>query len=589
MIDTLRSLRIRFFLFNAAMLSPAALVAQSLGGVAVPCKGQIISRIEVSTRPPFEIRGSRFQRRLTRQLTELHATTNPEVIDRFLALRPGMACSELRRVESERILRAQPYLADATITAMLDDAGGVFLSVVTQDEISIVLGGGGSGSNPFVKLIRLGEQNFMGEAISVVGQWRYSEHFRDNFNAQITDYQFLGRPYQLSLQGARNELGGVWGVELSHPFLSDLQKVSWRTTAGSREEYRYFRGPDLGPARELPDRSFPAVGLQRSYGDVGGVVRLGPPGGQLVLLGGSASYEDEMPNSFPTMVGLGTTQRDTIGLLVDRYARHKSVRLNALAGFRHVSYIQATGFESLDGRQDMRKGVELATLLGRGYEALGSQDADLFASANLYVGTGTPLAFAAFEGTLEGRREYESNRWDGILGSSRFATYIKPAVRHTILTSFEWGGGWRQRIPFQLLLADRTGGPRGYARSSLGGGQRFVLRFEDRIFLGRLKSLASVGVAPFTDLAKVYAGDSPFGVTSGINASVGISILASVPPKSQRMWKLDVAFPLNRSHGAQFKVSLLNRDFTSVFWREPADVRHNRERSVPTSIFNWPN
>jgi len=543
----------------------------------------------VSTKPPFDIKGSKLQRRLAHQLTALHATTNPDVIDRFLALRPGMACNELRRLESERILRGQPYLADATITPMLDDAGGVFLSVVTQDEISLVVGGGGSGSNPYVKYLTLGEQNFMGEAVSVVGQWRYSEHFRDNYTARITDYQFLGRPYQLTVAGARNELGGDWGFELSHPFLSDLQRISWRTTAGSREEYRYFRAPDLGPDVALPDRSFPAVGLQRSYADMGGVFRLGPPGGQLVLLGGSASYEDEMPNAFPTTVGMGTTQRDTIGLLVHRYARHKSVRLNALAGFRHVSYIQATGFESLDGRQDIRKGFELATLLGRGYEALGSADADLFASANLYAGTGTPQAFAAFEGTVEGRREYESHRWDGILGSSRFATYIKPAPRQTILTSLEWSGGWRQRIPFQLLLADRTGGPRGYARSTLGGGQRFVLRLEDRFFLGRVKSLASIGVAPFTDLAKVYAGDSPFGVTSGINASVGVSILASVPPKSQRMWKLDLAFPLNRSHGAVFKVSLINRDFTSVFWREPADVRRNRERSVPTSIFNWPN
>lgn len=554
----------------------------------MPCKGQIISRIEVSAKPPFETKGSKLQRRLTHQLTAIHATTNPQVVLRFLALQPGMACSELRRLESERILRAQPYLADATITPMVDDAGGVYLSVITRDEISLVIDGGGSGSNPYLKLIRLGEQNFMGEAISVVGQWRYSRHFRDNYNAQITDYQFLGRPYTLSLSGSRDELGGDWGFELRHPFLSDFQRIAWRTTAGSREEYRYFRAPDLGPQEALPDRGFPAVGLQRSFGDMGGVFRLGPPGGQLVLLGGSASYEDEMPSAFPTTVGLGTTQRDTIGLLVNRYARHKSVRLNALAGFRHVTYIQATGFESLDGKQDMRKGFELATLLGRGYEALGSADADLFASANLYMGAGSPLAFAAFEGTVEGRREYESHRWDGILGSSRFATYFKPVKRHTLLTSFEWSGGWRQRIPFQLLLGDRAGGPRGYARSTLGGGQRFVLRLEDRIFLGHVKSLASVGIAPFTDLAKVYAGDSPFGVTSGINASVGLSILASVPQKSQRMWKLDIAFPLNRSHGAQFRVSLLNRDFTSVFWKEPSDVRRNRERSVPTSIFNWP-
>ncbi len=519
------------------------------------------------------------QRRLFRELTSIHSTTNPEVITRFLALRPGMACNELRRLESERILRGQPYLADATVTPMLDDAGEVYLSVVTKDETSLVIGGGGSSSNPYVRSFRLGEGNLMGEAVSVVGQWRYSQHFRDNYAAHITDYQFLGRPYQLDIGGARNELGGDWSFELSHPWLSDLQRVSWRTTAGSREEYRYFRRLDQGP---------PAVNLQRSWADVGGVTRLGHPGGQLVLLGGSASYEDEMPQNFATTIGPGTTQRDTISALINLYGRHKSVRLNALAGVRDVSYIQATGFESLDGRQDMRRGFELASLIGRGFEAIGSQDDDLFASADLYMGAGNPKSFAAFEGTIEGRRANETQRWDGILGSSRFATYLKAASRQTFLTSFEWSGGWHQRIPFQLLLADRVGGLRGYEKSTIGGGQRFVLRLEDRVFLGRVKSFASMGIAPFTDLGKVYAGDSPFGVTSPIEASVGVSLLASVPPNSQRMWRLDLAFPLKREHGARFKISLIGRDFTSVFWREPSDVRRNRERSVPTSIFNWP-
>lgn len=581
---------------NVVVLSPAMLRAQSLEGIAVPCKGQIISRVDVSTRPPFEIKGSKVQRRITRQLTALHATTNPDVIRRFLALREGMECDELRRLESERILRAQPYLADASVTPVLDSAGSVHLNVVTTDEISLVVGGGGSGGNPYVRSVRLGEENLMGEAVSVIGQWRYSEHFRDNFAGQITDYQFLGRPYQLSLEGQRNELGGDWAVELSHPFLSDLQKNSWRSTAGSREEYRYFRRqPQAIPSimfspgeRPAPQFGRPAVLLQRTYGDVGEVFRVGPPGGTLGLVGGSISYEDEMPERFPTLVGPGTTRRDTTAELVNRYRRHTSTRLNALAGIRDVRYIRVTGFDALDGRQDVRKGVEIATLLGRGYEVLGSQVNDLFASANVYAGTGGQRAFVAFQGNLEGRRDNETKAWDGILGSGRLATYSKPSARQTFVTSLEWSGGWRQRIPFQLFLGDRTGGPRGYEKSVLGGGQRLVLRVEDRYYAGRLKNLAALGIAPFADFGKIYAGDAPFGVTSGINTSVGISLLASVPPKSQRMWRLDIAYPLNREHGARVKFSLISRNFTSVFWREPGDVRRNRERSVPTSIFNWP-
>ncbi|HEX2724172.1 MAG TPA: hypothetical protein VHM24_14735 [Gemmatimonadaceae bacterium] len=576
----MRSLGFRFLWFAApgAIALPAALQSQSLGAGGVPCKGQIISRIEISARPPFEVKGSGLNRRIARQLTELHATTNPEVISRFLALKPGMACSELRRLESERILRAQPYLADATVTAFADEAGGVYLSVVTVDEISIVLGGGGSGAVPYLRKFRLGEENLMGEAMSVVGTWSYSEDFRDNFSARLMDYQFVGRPYQLMLEGARNELGGNWGIELSHPFLTDLQRVSWRTTAGAREDYRYFR-------RDA--NVHPAIMLQRSYADIGGVARVGPPG-KLALLGASISYEDEMPQPFPTFVLNGVTARDTTQELFNRYVRHRVTRINALAGLRDVRYMRVTGFESLDGTQDVRKGFEAAGVLGRGMQLFGGLDQDLFASANIYAGGGTPVAFAAAEATIEGRRDQDSERWDGILVSGRFATYVKPATRHTVLTSFEWSEGQRQRIPFQLTLADKDGGPRGYQSSWLGGGRRVVLRLEDRVFVGHVKQLASVGLAPFADLAKLSAGDVPFGVTTGINASVGLSLLASVPPRSQRMWRLDLAFPLERSSGARVRLRLMNRDFSSIFWKEPKDVQRNRERSIPTSVFNWP-
>jgi hypothetical protein len=288
------------------------------------------------------------------------------------------------------------------------------------------------------------------------------------------------------------------------------------------------------------------------------------------------------------MIGPGTTERDTTGALTHRYFRHRVNRINALAGFRDVKYMRVTGFESLDGNQDVRRGFELAGVLGRGMRLFGGLDQDLFASGNAYLGFGRPNAFAAGEITMEGRRDQDNGAWDGLLASSRVATYLKPAPRHTFVTSFEWSAGWNQRIPFQLTLADRDGGPRGYRDSWAAGGERIVLRLEDRIFAGNLKQFASVGVAPFVDMAKLYRGDVPFGATTGINAAVGISLLASVPPRSQRMWRVDFAYPLERSHGARFRVRIVNRDFTSIFWREPRDVQKNRERSVPTSVFNWP-
>jgi hypothetical protein len=577
--DTLRSL-VGLLVLSLALARPAALTAQSLEGSPVACKGQIISRIEVHTRPPFEMTGSKVQQRLARRVLQFHATTNPEIIRRFLALKPGERCTELRRSESERILRAQPYLADASVQSLADENGTVSISVRTVDEVSLVLGGGGAGKPPYLRGFRLGEANLMGEAMSVVGDWRHSAEFHDALSLRLADYQMFSRPYQLHLDFARRERGQNWGVEASHPFLTDLQNVSWRTTVGSRDGYRRFRRID-GTLLLLP--------FARSYGDVGGVVRIGRPG-RIALIGASLSSEHDMPGAVPLIMDLERRlgpATDTV--LSGRYDSHSATRINALFGVRDVSFTQVTGFESLDGLQDMRKGVEIASLIGKGVQAFDGGEHDMIVSTDAYAGFGAPRAFGAIEVLAEGRKLDNGDEWDGLLASGRAAVYFKPHVRQTIVASAEWGAGWRQRTPFQLALAEPGGGPLGYRHSWLAGGRRLVTRLEERIFLGQLKQFVSIGVAPFVNTGELWAGDAPFGSNTGVKVSTGISLLGSVPPGSQRLWRLDLALPLHPDYGAKrWELRLTSQNFTRMFWKEPDDIGRNRERAIPTSIFNWP-
>jgi hypothetical protein len=540
-----------------------------------------VSRIEVHTRPPFEIGGSKMQQRLARQVTALHATTNPEIIRRFLELQPGERCTELRRSESERILRAQPYLADASVLAVPAENGTVSISVVTVDEISLIVSGGGSGKSPYVRGIKLGEANLMGEAMSLDGRWHYNSDFRDEVAVRFTDYQLLGRPYQLTVELARRERGQDWELEASHPFLTDLQRISWRTTGGSNDSYTRFRRPD-GTSLFLPFR--------RDYGDIGGVGRIGRPGGRIALLGASLSYEREVPGSTPLILRLPERELGPeLGTeLSGRYSEFRTTRINALFGLRSVNFMEASGFESLDGLQDMRRGFEIATLFGKGIRSFGSRVQDAFGSADAYAGFGSPRLFTAIEVIAEGRRPEGGGKWDGKLASGRWAIYGKGAETHTIVADVEWSAGWSQRIPFQLALADKRGGPLGYRGSTLAGGRRLVTRLEDRIIVAHLKQFATLGVAPFVNTGELWAGDAPYGIDSGVRTSLGISVLASVPPKSQRLWRLDLAFPLQRDYGEKWTIRLLSHNFTRMFWKEPNDVGRNREKAIPTSIFNWP-
>jgi hypothetical protein len=563
-------------LFAAASATRAQ--SQSLSGAPVTCKGERISRIDVDANPPFRIDGNSVWQRVGRFAAQEHVTTKEWIIRRYLALQEGDACTELRRGESERILRSQPFIADATVLAYADGNGGVTISVTTVDEVSLILGINVTAKTPRFRAVTLGEANFLGRAIHAEGGWKTGLGFRDAFGGKLIDYQFGGRPYQFRVEGGRRELGSDWATEASHPFLTDLQRISWRTTAGNTLGYFYFTRPGAVPA---------ALRIERSYSDIGGVIRIGPPLGRLALIGGSISFEDENPGTQPFIIGDSTITPDTSQALLNRYTKHQTARVNALWGIRNVHFLRASGFDALEGTQDLRTGVELATLVGKGVKILRGKEADLFGSTNLYAGAASQVAFTALEISGEGRRD-QTGDWDGILTHGRAALYMKPFNRQTIMTDLTWSGGWRQRIPFQLTFADRDGGLRGFRTVDVGGGRRLIGKFEDRYLIGRYKDVASIAVAGFAEGGKLWAGDSPFGVNTPLYASTGFSILAAAPPQSRRTYRLDFAFPVkgDRRHGLE--VRLVVKDFTRIFRVEPRDVTNSRERSVPASVFSWP-
>jgi hypothetical protein len=563
-------------LFAAASATRAQ--AQSLSGLPVTCKGERISRIDIDPNPPFRIDGNAIWQQALRFAAREHVTTKESVILRYLALQLGDACTEVRRAESERILRAQPFIADATVLAYADENGGVVVSVTTVDEVSLLIGAGVTAKTPHFRSVLLGEDNLLGSAIHAEGQVKKGQGFRDIYAGKFVDYQFLGRPYQLRVEGGRRELGNDWGMEASHPFLTDLQRISWRTTAGSTLGYFYFKRPGAEPA---------ALRIGRSYSDIGGVVRIGPPLGRLALVGGSISFEDENPGTQPVIVSDSNIVADTSQALINRYTKHQTARFNALWGVRNVRFIRVSGFDALEGTQDLRTGVQIATLLGKGVRLLRGKEADWFGSTNFYAGAASQVAYTALEITGEGRRDQGGN-WDGILAHGRAALYVKPFNRQTVMSDLTWSGGWRQRIPFQLTFSDRDGGLRGFRSADVGGGRRLIARLEDRYLIGRYKEVASIAVVGFAEGGKLWVGDSPFGVNTPLYASTGFSILAASPPQSRRTFRADFAFPVKgeRGHGAE--VRLFVKDFTRMFRVEPRDVFNSRERSVPSSVFNWP-
>lgn len=551
----------------------AANVAGAQEGAPVPCRGQKITDVQVTTRPPFHGKTGKLWERPIRIANALHSTSKTGLIERFLLLHVGENCLERRRSDSERILRAQPFVAAARVWTVSDGSGGVVLLVETTDEFTPIISFSAHGTSPYVQSLKLGDGNVLGSGRRMQADWARGD-FRDRYAARVIDYQFLGHPWLLDVGGARGDRDvHSWNVDLTHFFLVDDQRVAWRVRAeDSKGVWDFVRGAE--PSVQL--------GLERKFVDVGGVLRIGQPG-RLSLFGLSFSREVDTP-------GLPPVLDSTVSYapLLSRFRARSNARVNVLWGVRNIYYRQVERFDALNAAQDVRHGFQLGTLFGRSLSAIGTTDDDFLVASDVYAGTGTSNVFLAVEGRAEGRQSYDENEWDGIIASASGTVLSRASPHHSLVLTADWGGAWKQRIPLQLTLGDQDGGIRGYHDSQLAGGQRLVIRLEDRWYIGGLFDQADVGVSPFLDAGFLRAGDAPFGQSTPFKFGAGIGILGAAPRGSQSTWRLDVGFALSPDPNANWEIRLSKTNTRRVGYREPSDITASREQSVPSSIFSWP-
>ncbi|MFI5229292.1 MAG: hypothetical protein ACHQWU_09505, partial [Gemmatimonadales bacterium] len=544
----------------------------------VACAGQRIDSIIVHTSAPT----AALLRRVpivARMVAAVHTTTHRDLIRRFMLLNVGDACDELRLAESARIIREQPFIADADVLVFPSAAGGVNLDVETSDEVALVLGVSAAAGIPPVRVLRLGDANLSGEGIYLSGDWRDGGPFRDGFGGRFSDNQLLGRPYTFTVDGHQDPLGDSWQVNATHPFYTDIQRIAWRARAGARDGYVQY---------SIDQNTAHALRLARNFFDVGGIVRVGPPG-RLSLFGASVSGNDERPATLPVLITNRGFAPDTGTELLGRFKPHRIARVNVLWGVRDIGYTRVRGFDALTATQDLPVGFELGTLFGRSLSVLGSRDDDIFMSGDVYLGAAQRNLGLRLQLEGEGRRDNGAGQWDGVLTSGNSVVYFRPGENNTMSGSLEFSGGWHQRIPFNLSLSDPTGGLRGYISSRTPGSQRLVARWEDRQFVGQPYKLGDLGVGVFAETGRLWAGDIPYGVTTPLRSSFGVSLYGAVPPASARLWRLDLAIAADPAPGGhRLELRLSNMDRTTFFLAEPADIGATREQTVPSSVFRWP-
>ena len=514
-------------------------------------------------------------RHVARAIGLHHMTTRDGVINAFVALDVGQICTEKRRAESERVLRAQPFIADATVRAIPDGPDGVAVTIETTDEVPVLVSGAFRGITP--RALSLGNSNVGGLGLLLQGGIERGDNYPNAFGVRIAEYAAFGRPYTMSFDGDRYQVGQRVRVGLEHPFFTDLQRIGWHAGYLTSHDYPRLRRPAND---EL------AIGVHQERREGSTIGRLFGTR-TVTLVGAGVSSLRFTPDTAGVVIGPNGLEPDTGITLRNRYRSIRVTRLGGLAGVRRVSFRTVHGFDALTATQDVADGVFTGLFVAKGIPSMG--ESDLFLSGVAYAGTGGENVFVGAYAQAEGRQAQGASYWDGIVGSGRGALYLGGGPGWMLMVDDAVSGGRRPLVPHQLTLGDRDGGILGYYNTALAGAYRNVARSELRWSGAALVRNADVGVATFTQVGTLWAGDAPYGVHV-TRATVGVSLLAAYPTRSKRMYRADVGIPLTRggTGGGKIEVRFTSEDRTQQFWREPDDVLRARTGPLPASLFAWP-
>jgi hypothetical protein len=559
------------------MLDSRDIGAQASDSSQFHCDGRLISAIEVNPHPPAVIgRDPSAFRRGVQHFLFQSGTTREGTIRPFVLAHVGQKCEDAWLPELARVVRAQPYLSAVTVRAEDDGSNGVRLVVETVDEVPIIVGGGvthGGLSN-----LKYGNSNIGGSGLLASGQWRQGRAYRDGLSLSMRQFGLFDQPLVADLGAERDPLGGHFTFDISRPFLSDLEHIAWYAGGMHDNAYRAFVRPGAA-ALSLP--------VTRDVWSTGAVARFGWRGGG-VMIGPVATYERSRPATDGVIASDSGLVPPDVSTLENRYAPYRTFRAGLAGGLRWLNYMHVQGFDALLGEQDVARGFQIAATAEKGLGTFSATDRSSLVSVDMYSGAGTPRSFVGIAMRGEELPSGGGDSWSAGVLSGRLAWYLRSSERRTFEASTEFSGGWRERLPLQLSLGDAVSGLRGYNGSAITGGRRAVLRLEQRQLAFSTGRFAQWGTALFTDIGKTWAGDVPFGETTVARASVGLGLLAAVPPKSRRLLRADIAVPVTGGAPKRWVLRVFAVDATRFFWRDPSDVSPVRAGAPATSIFGWP-
>jgi outer membrane protein assembly factor BamA len=457
----------------------------------------------------------------------LHIDTKEEVIRRELLLHEGDLADPFLIEESERNLRALPYIRQVKILSTPAPEGQVDLVVQTQDtwttqpRASFTIGGGSSRS-----AFGIVETNVLGYGKQARLLYR-SGLDRDSLLFGYNDPRLFGTRWAAFGDYQKTSDGRVAEGGFRYPFFSlDTPWAGGSGYSSRRERNKVFDhfGDEIASFRRKLEASTSRVGHRLEISDADVVWRAG-----VFYTWLEETYSDLSPGAPPSL--LPTNRRESQpGVFVHREA---------------IRFVRERHLNLFDRIEDLNLGNTFDAQIGYSWQELGALVDEpiltMWDRQGYDLGPGRKVFLY---GLLTGR--YQGGEARNAVGEVEAVAYYRwhLGVEHTLVSRVKTDLAKNLDGDTQLFLGNFNG-LRGFKTRQFVGEKRFIFNLEDRLFFVEdLFHLVSLGAVVFFDAGYVWEPNQGVDFRQ-MATSVGIGLRIDAPRGSgEALFRIDLGVPI---------------------------------------------
>lgn len=485
-----------------------------------------IGNVTIESRNIFDLDDPDEDKWLYRWANKLHVVTRPHVIESQLLFAEGDLYSQRLIQESERLLRENAYLREATIEPVRLESGIVDLRISTADVWSLtpaLTAGREGGENRLGFGVR--ELNLFGEGMQLTVKYK-STVDRDTTTVDFSDRHFRGTRNHLAVRIGENSDGYERQLFFARPFfaLDSRQSYGISIDATDLVDPLYDRGKVISEYRHTLQHHELFAGYSVGLSD-----------GWARRFFGGIVYDEHRFAATPETL-------DPVTLVpADRQYIYPWI------GFEAVQdrFEEAENFDQIGRIEDRFLGTRFGFRAGYAPTALGSSTASWHYRASFgssfFASKVTSLTVGA---RIDGRHENREASNVMLSFESRFHRRITD--HQLFYASFKASAGENLDLDSPLQIGGDTG-LRGYPLRYQGGDTTALLTLEQRLFTDWYPwRLFNVGAAIFFDVGRSWGVNPVGGENLGLLRDAGIGLrLGNNRTGGGRVLHIDFAFPLD--------------------------------------------